>query len=90
MQLQRQGAAEVCHVDIKGNGSLGKENAEISGLKENRIRFLVDDVFKFVEKEIRRGNRYDAVIMDPPSYGRGPREKYGSSKMSCRLLELTS
>ena len=49
-----------------------KENAALSGLAEAPIRYIVDDCKKFVEREIRRGNKYDAVIMDPPSYGRGP------------------
>ena len=48
-----------------------KENAIASGLKDNPIRYIVDDVVKFVQREIRRGNKYDAIIMDPPSYGRG-------------------
>ena len=64
--------AQVTHVDAsKGNGQLGKENAAASGLSEAPIRWLVDDCVKFVEREIRRGNHYDAIIMDPPSYGRG-------------------
>lgn len=50
-----------------------KENAQVSGLSEKPIRWLVDDCQKFVEREIRRGNKYDAIIMDPPSYGRGPK-----------------
>ena len=49
-----------------------KENAKLSGIQNNYIRFLVDDCLKFVEREIRRGNKYDAIVMDPPSYGRGP------------------
>ena len=65
--------AEVCHVDAaKGMVSWGKENAAASGLSEAPIRWIVDDCAKFVEREIRRGKRYDAIIMDPPSYGRGP------------------
>ncbi len=65
--------AEVCHVDAaKGMVAWGKENAALSGLKEAPIRWIVDDCLKFVEREIRRGKRYDAIIMDPPSYGRGP------------------
>ena len=64
--------ASVCHVDSsKGMVSWSKENVNASGLKEKPIRFLVDDCIKFVEREIRRGNKYDAIIMDPPSYGRG-------------------
>ncbi len=66
--------ASVTHVDAsKGMVTWAKENAAASGLSEAPIRWLVDDCAKFVEREIRRGNRYDAVIMDPPSYGRGPK-----------------
>ena len=65
--------ASVCHVDAaKGMVAWGKENAVLSGLKDAPIRWIVDDCAKFVEREIRRGRRYDAIIMDPPSYGRGP------------------
>ena len=65
--------AQVCHVDAsKGMVNWAKENAAASGLSDAPIRYIVDDCQKFVEREIRRGNRYDAVIMDPPSYGRGP------------------
>ena len=64
--------ASVCHVDSsKGMVTWAKENVEISGLKEKPVRYIVDDVVKFVNREIRRGNKYDAIIMDPPSYGRG-------------------
>ena len=65
--------ASVCHVDAaKGMVAWGKENAKLSGLESAPIRWIVDDCGKFVEREIRRGRRYDAIIMDPPSYGRGP------------------
>ena len=65
--------ASVCHVDAAKNMvAQAKENAALSGLEVAPIRYIVDDCKKFVEREIRRGNRYDAVIMDPPSYGRGP------------------
>lgn len=65
--------ASVCHVDAsKGMVQWARENAAASGLAEKPIRWIVDDCRKFVEREIRRGSRYDAVIMDPPSYGRGP------------------
>lgn len=65
--------ASVCHVDAaKGMVAWGKENAAASGLADAPIRWIVDDCAKFVEREIRRGHRYDAIIMDPPSYGRGP------------------
>ena len=64
--------AKVCHVDSsKGMTTWAKENLEASGLKDRPVRFIVDDVVKFVNREIRRGNKYDAIIMDPPSYGRG-------------------
>lgn len=64
--------AEVCHVDSsKGMTSWAKENIASSGLENRPVRYIVDDVVKFVNREIRRGNKYDAIIMDPPSYGRG-------------------
>ncbi len=66
--------ASVTHVDAaKGMVGWAKENAASSGLGEAPIRYLVDDCMKFVEREIRRGNHYDGIIMDPPSYGRGPK-----------------
>ena len=66
--------AAVTHVDAsKGMVAWAKENAKSSGLEDAPIRWLVDDCIKFVEREIRRGNKYDAIIMDPPSYGRGPK-----------------
>ena len=66
--------ANVTHVDAsKGMVQWAKENAASSGLEDKPIRWLVDDCVKFVEREIRRGNTYDAIIMDPPSYGRGPK-----------------
>ena len=65
--------ASVVHVDAsKGMTLQAKENARLSGLENASIRYIVDDCQKFVEREIRRGNKYDAIIMDPPSYGRGP------------------
>ena len=64
--------ASVCHVDSsKGMCEWAKENVASSGLRDRPIRFLIDDVVKFVNREIRRGNKYDGIIMDPPSYGRG-------------------
>lgn len=66
--------ANVTHVDAsKGMVTWAKENAASSGLSELPIRWIVDDCVKFVQREIRRGNHYDAIIMDPPSYGRGPK-----------------
>ena len=65
--------AEVVQVDAsKGMTEWAKENMHLSGLDDNKIRFIVDDCLKFVEREYRRGNKYDAIVMDPPSYGRGP------------------
>lgn len=67
------GAIEVVHVDAsKGMVEWAKENMKLSGLENNKIRFIIDDCLKFVEREARRGRKYDAIIMDPPSYGRGP------------------
>lgn len=66
--------AQVTHVDAsKGMVHWAKENAECSGLSDRPVRWLVDDCTRFVEREIRRGRQYEAVIMDPPSYGRGPK-----------------
>lgn len=66
--------ASVTHVDAsKGMVNWAKENAASSGLSDRPVRWLIDDCVKFVEREIRRGNKYDAIIMDPPSYGRGPK-----------------
>ena len=66
-------ASEVVHVDAaKGMVQWAKDNMELSKLADRKIRFIVDDVLKFVEREKRRGRTYHAIIMDPPSYGRGP------------------
>ncbi len=68
-----EAGASVCHVDAsKGMVTWAKENVVSSGLADKSVRYIVDDVKKFVAREIRRGNKYDAIIMDPPSYGRGP------------------
>ena len=65
--------ASVCHVDSARNMvERARENMELSGLSERPVRYIVDDVVKFVERETRRGRKYDGIIMDPPSYGRGP------------------
>jgi 23S rRNA (cytosine1962-C5)-methyltransferase len=65
--------AKVCHVDAsKGMVNWAKENAQISKLADRPVRWLVDDCVKFVQREVRRDNKYDGIIMDPPSYGRGP------------------
>lgn len=73
MACSKAGAIEVVHVDAsKGMNEWAKENMRLCGLEDNYIRFIVDDCLKFVEREARRGNKYDAIVMDPPSYGRGP------------------
>ena len=65
--------ASVCHVDAaKGMVAWAKQNAQVSDVADRPVRWIVDDCAKFVEREIRRGHQYDAIIMDPPSYGRGP------------------
>ncbi len=81
--------ASVTHVDASRGMTLwAKENAAISGLKDAPVRWLVDDCIKFMKRELRRGNRYDAVIMDPPSYGRGPGGEV--FKIEDQLAELLS
>lgn len=73
MACSSAGAVEVVHVDAaRGMIEWAKENMRLSHLENNKIRFIVDDCLKFVEREARRGNKYDVIIMDPPSYGRGP------------------
>lgn len=87
--------ASVVHVDAsKGMTEWAKENTAASGVREQNVRFIVDDCVKFVEREIRRGNRYDIIIMDPPSYGRGPggevwkleERVYGFVELCARVL----
>ncbi|MCD7750214.1 MAG: class I SAM-dependent methyltransferase [Lachnospiraceae bacterium] len=84
--------ANVVHVDAsKGMVGWAKENAQGSGLADAPIRYLVDDCVKFVERELRRGNRYEAVIMDPPSYGRGPKGEIWKIEDSVfSLIQLAS
>lgn len=84
--------AAVTHVDAsKGMVGWAKENAVSSGLSEAPIRWLVDDCVKFVEREIRRGNKYDGIIMDPPSYGRGPKGEIWKIEESVfPFIELTT
>ncbi len=84
--------ASVTHVDAsKGMVTWAKENAHSSGLADAPIRYLVDDCQKFVEREIRRGNKYDAIIMDPPSYGRGPKGEIWKIEESIfPFIELTT
>ncbi len=84
--------ASVCHVDAaKGMVAWAKENARSSRLAEAPIRWIVDDCAKFVEREIRRGKQYDAIIMDPPSYGRGPSGEIWKLEQNLYpFVELTS
>ncbi len=85
----------MCHVDAsKGMVQWGKENAVSTGVQDKPVRWIVDDCMKFVAREIRRGNKYDIIIMDPPSYGRGPggevwkleNEIYGFVEQCAELL----
>ena len=87
--------ASVCHVDAsKGMTLWAKENAASSGVADKSVRWIVDDCIKFVQREIRRGNKYDIIIMDPPSYGRGPggevwkleNEVYGFVELCSQVL----
>jgi len=82
--------AEVCHVDAsKGMVQVAKENLKLSGLENVKTRFIVDDVVKFVEREVRRGNKYHGIIMDPPVYGRGPNgQLWEIEKDLIKLVEL--
>ena len=84
--------ASVCHVDAsKGMVTWARENAQLSGLADKPIRWIVDDCRKFVEREIRRGSLYDGIIMDPPSYGRGPGgEVWKLEEQIYPLVELCS
>ena len=84
--------AQVVHVDAsKGMVAMAKENATLCGLTDAPIRYIVDDCKKFVEREIRRGNKYDGIIMDPPSYGRGPNgEVWKLEDNVDELIELVS
>ena len=76
MACSYAGAETVVHVDAsRGMIEWAKENMHLSKLENNKIRFIVDDCLKFVEREARRGNKYDVIIMDPPSYGRGPNKE---------------
>ena len=84
--------ASVTHVDAsKGMVSWAKENAAASGVGDRPVRWLVDDCLKFISREIRRGNKYDGIVMDPPSYGRGPNgEVWKIEQQLQELLELTA
>lgn len=82
-----QAGAEVCHVDgSKTAVAWARENAELSGLKDAPIRWIVDDVLMFLKREIKRGRRYDAIIMDPPSFGHGPKDELWKIEESFLLL----
>ncbi len=82
--------ASVCHVDSsKGMTAWAKENVASSALSDRPVRFIIDDVVKFVQREIRRGNKYDAIVMDPPSYGRGANgEVWNIEESLYNLVEL--
>ena len=84
--------ANVCHVDSsKGMVAWAKENIESSNLQNNKVRFIVDDVVKFVQREIRRNKKYDGIVMDPPSYGRGANGEVWQIEDSLyNLVELCS
>ena len=84
--------AEVCHVDAsKGMVAQAKQNMAINGMQDAPVRYIVDDCKKFCEREIRRGNKYDAIIMDPPSYGRGPNgEVWKLEECISDLVKLTA
>jgi 23S rRNA (cytosine1962-C5)-methyltransferase len=87
MAASKAGAKEVVHVDAaKGMVQWAKENMELCHLEHNTIRFIVDDVLKFVKREQRRGHTYHGIIMDPPSYGRGPKQELW--KLEDNLYEL--
>ena len=79
--------ASVCHVDSsKGMTAWAKENIMSSGLGDKPVRFIIDDVIKFVQREIRRENKYDAIVMDPPSYGRGANGEVWNIEESLYML----
>ncbi len=82
--------AEVCHVDgSKSSVTWARKNAEASGLKDAPIRWIVDDVLAFVKREIKRGQRYDGIVMDPPSFGRGAKgEVWKIEENGMELLKL--
>ena len=89
MACAKAGAAEVVHVDAsKGMVQWAKENRDLCGLQNNKIRFIVDDCLKFVEREKRRGHTYHGILMDPPSYGRGPNgEMWKFEKEVTKLIQ---
>lgn len=89
MACAKAGASEVVHVDAaKGMVQWAKENMELSHLDNKKIRFIVEDCLKFVKREQRRGRTYHGIVMDPPSYGRGPKQELW--KLEDQLFELIS
>ncbi len=73
--------AHVCHLDAsKGMVAWARENASLNNLEQAPIRWIVDDVSKFLQRELRRGKRYDAIVLDPPSFGRGSQARFLKSK----------
>jgi 23S rRNA (cytosine1962-C5)-methyltransferase len=82
---------EVCHVDgAKSAVSWARKNAELSGLEKNKIRWIVDDVVKFMEREVKRGKKYDGIILDPPAFGRGAKGTWKIERDLPHLLELAN
>lgn len=82
---------EVCHVDgAKSAINWAKKNAELSGKSENHIRWICDDVIKFLEREVRRGNKYDGIILDPPAFGRGAKKDWKLDRDLESLMKLVS
>ena len=80
---------EVCHLDgAKSAVSWARKNAELSGLEKNPIRWIVDDVLKFMEREVKRGKKYDGIILDPPAFGRGAKSDWKIQRDLPLLLEL--
>lgn len=87
MAASKAGAVEVVQVDAsKGMTEWAKENMKLCGLGDHKIRFIVDDCLKFVQREARRGNKYDVIIMDPPSYGRGPNGEVWKFEQNLEVL----
>ena len=88
----KRAGADVCHVDgAKAMVERASENLRLSGLDNGGMRYIIDDCFKFCARELRRGRKYDAIILDPPSFGRGPNgEKWKIEEGISELMELVS
>jgi 23S rRNA (cytosine1962-C5)-methyltransferase len=91
MASQAAADVEVCHVDgAKASVNWARKNAEISGLQDRKIRWIVDDVIKFMIREVRRGNMYDGIILDPPAFGRGDNVSWKFEQDVYELLQLVN